>query len=288
MEVIEFSGYSEEEKLKIAGTFLIPKQVKMHGFKSPEISMSKETLVKVIREYTREAGVRNLEREIANILRKMARKKVEGEKKGKFIVKAKMLEEMLPPPQYKIPEAEKRDEIGVATGLAWSEAGGEILYIEATPMEGKGKLILTGKLGEVMKESAQAALSYLRSHAATWELKKDFSKNIDIHIHVPEGAIPKDGPSAGIAIVAALASALTEKAVKKKVAMTGEITLRGKVLPVGGIKGKVLAAHRSGIKSVILPQDNEKDLKEIPSYVKKDLKFILVERVDKVLEKVLI
>ena len=288
MEVIEFSGYSEQEKLKIANTFLIPRQMKLHGFRLNEISIDERALVKVIREYTREAGVRSLEREVANILRKIARKKVEGKEQRIFRVRAKMLEEMLPPPQYKTPEAEKKDEIGVATGLAWSEAGGELLYVEVTPMEGKGNLILTGKLGEVMQESAQAALSYLRSQGTKWGLKKEFYKKVDIHIHVPEGAIPKDGPSAGIAIVVALASALSKRAARKRIAMTGEITLRGKVLPVGGIKGKVLAAHRSGIKSVILPKDNEKDLKDLPAYVKKDLTFMLVEKVDEVLKKTLV
>lgn len=288
MEIIHFDGYSEEEKRQIARKFLIPRLEKIHGFGKNEISISKMALDKVIKNYTREAGVRNLERELASVFRKMARKKVEGKKNIKYIVTEKMVEKLLSPPRYRHMVAEEKDEIGIAVGLAVSESGGSILPVEATVMEGKGNLVLTGQLGDVMQESAQAALSYLRSHKEKLGLKKDFYKNLDVHIHVPEGAIPKDGPSAGVAMLTAAASALSKKKVKKKVAMTGEITLRGKVLPVGGIKGKVLAAHRDGIKTVILPKENEKDLQEIPSYVSKKINFLLVEDIDQVLDKVFV
>jgi ATP-dependent Lon protease len=288
METIDFDGYSEEEKRQIALKFLMPKLKKAHGFKKDEISISDKAFNKIIRDYTREAGVRNLERELASVLRKMARKKVEKKRDTKFVVTEKMIEKLLLPPRYRHLIAEEKDEVGVAVGLAVSETGGEILPVEATIMEGKGKLVLTGQLGEVMQESAQASLSYLRSHKEKLGLKKNFYKNIDIHVHVPEGAIPKDGPSAGIAMLIAMASALSKKRVKKKVAMTGEITLRGKVLPVGGIKGKVLAGHRDGIKTVILPKENEKDLSGIPSYVKRKIDFLLVEEIDQVLDKVFI
>ncbi|MCK4905271.1 endopeptidase La [bacterium] len=295
MEIIEFDGYSEEEKKQIALKFLISKLQKSHGFKEGEISISNEALHKIIRYYTREAGVRSLERELSAVFRKMARRKVEKKysntkKKGekiKFIVTEKMVEELLLPPRYHHLIAEEKDEVGVSIGLAVSETGGEILLVEATVMEGKGKLALTGQLGEVMQESAQAALSYIRSHhKEKLKLKKDFYKDIDIHIHVPEGAIPKDGPSAGVAMTVAMASALAKKPVRKKIAMTGEITLRGKVLPVGGIKGKVLAAYRDGIKTIILPKENEKDLIGIPAYVKKNIKFLLVEEIGQVFEKI--
>jgi len=288
MEIIDFDGYSEEEKKQIAVKFLIPKLQKAHGFKKNEISISNEALQKIIRYYTREAGVRSLERELSAVFRKMARKKVEANRKQKFVVNEKMVEKLLSPPKYHHLIAEEKDEIGVAVGLAVSETGGEILPIEATVMEGKGKLSLTGQLGEVMQESAQAGLSYIRSHKEKLNLKKDFYKDIDIHIHVPEGAIPKDGPSAGIAMVIAMASALAKKRVRKKVAMTGEITLRGKVLPVGGIKGKILAAYRDGIKNIILPKDNKKDLIGIPSYIKKNIDFFLVEDIGQVFEKVFV
>lgn len=288
METIEFDGYSEEEKKQIALNFLIPKLKVSHGFKANDIYISEKAIEKVIRDYTREAGVRNLERELASILRKMARKKVEKRKKGKFTVTERMVEKLLSSPPYRRTVAEEKDEVGVAIGLAVSETGGEILPIEGTVMEGKGRLTLTGQLGEVMQESAQAALSYLRSHKEKLGLKKDFYKNIDIHIHVPEGSIPKDGPSAGIAMLVALASALSKKPVRKKIAMTGEITLRGKVLPVGGIKGKVLAAHRDGIKTVILPKENEKDLSDIPPYIKRNVGVVLVEEIDEVLDKVFV
>ncbi|NOZ64288.1 MAG: endopeptidase La [Caldiserica bacterium] len=284
MEIIEFSGYSEDEKIKIAQKFLLPKQIKAHGFKESEISLSREAIKKIIREYTREAGVRNLEREIAGILRKLARKKVEKKGKDKFRVTNSAVEKFLGPPRYRYLFPEDKSEIGVAMGLAWTEAGGEILSVEATTMKGKGNLLLTGKLGEVMKESAQAALSFIRSRSRELSLDEEVYEKTDIHVHVPEGAIPKDGPSAGIAILIAMASALARAPIDSKIAMTGEITLRGKVLPVGGIKTKVLAAHRGGIKKVVLPKDNFSELTEIPSYIRKDIEFIPVESVDEVLK----
>ena len=283
MEIIEFSGYSEDEKIKIAQKFLLPKQLKLHGFKKNEVSISKEAIKRITREYTREAGVRNLEREIASILRKLAREKVEKKGKKKFRVTHTMVEKFLGPPRYRYLFPEGKKEIGVAMGLAWTEAGGEILSVEATTMKGKGNLLLTGKLGEVMKESAQAALSFIRSRSRELGLDEEIYEKIDIHVHVPEGAIPKDGPSAGVAILTAMASALAKTPVDSKISMTGEITLRGKVLPVGGIKTKVLAAHRGGIKKIILPKDNFRELTEIPSYIRKDIEFIPVENVDEVL-----
>jgi len=286
MEIIEFDGYSEEEKKQIAVKFLIPKLQKAHGFKAGEISISDKALDKIIRYYTREAGVRNLERELSAVFRKMARRKVETKDKKKLFVDERMVEKLLLPPKYRHMIAEEKDEIGIAIGLAVSETGGEILPIEATVMEGRGKLSLTGQLGEVMQESAQAALSYIRSHKTKLKLKKDFYKDIDIHVHVPEGAIPKDGPSAGVAMAVAMASALTKRCVRKKVAMTGEITLRGKILPVGGIKGKVLAAYRDEIRNIILPKDNEKDLIKIPSYIKKNIHFLFVEEIGQVFDKI--
>lgn len=299
METIDFDGYSEEEKRQIAVKFLIPKLETAHGFKKDEISISNGALNKIIRYYTREAGVRNLERELASIFRKMARRKVEripvgirlgsrNKRNVRFVVTEEMVEKLLLPPRYRHLISEEKDEVGVAVGLAVSEAGGDILPVEAAVMEGKGKLVLTGQLGEVMQESAQAALSYIRSHKEKLKLKIGFYKDIDIHVHVPEGAIPKDGPSAGVAMVVAMASALSKKCVKKKVAMTGEITLRGKVLPVGGIKSKVLAGYRDGIKTIILPKENEKDLIGIPPYVKKNIDFILVEEISQVFEKIFI
>ncbi len=283
MEVIEFSGYTEEEKIKIAERFLIPKQLKNHGFKKGEVKFTTSAIRRIIREYTREAGVRNLEREIASVLRKLAREKVEKKKKKRFLVREERLEKFLGPPRYRYLFPEEKKEVGVVMGLAWTEAGGEILAVEATVMKGKGNLILTGKLGEVMKESAQAALSFIRARSRQLGIEEDIYEKVDIHVHIPEGAIPKDGPSAGVAMLTAMASSLTQIPVDNKLAMTGEITLRGKVLPVGGIKTKILAAHRGGIKKVIIPKDNEKDLVEIPPYVKKEMEIIGVENVDEVL-----
>ncbi len=282
MEVIRFPGYIEEEKLEIAKRFLVPRQMEEHGLKKGSLKFSDGALRGIIRQYTNEAGVRNLEREIANICRKVARLIAEGKKPPKKIT-AQSLVKYLGPPRFSYGVAEEKDEVGVATGLAWTEGGGDILPIEVTIMDGKGNLILTGQLGDVMRESAQAALSYARAHAKELGIKSyDFDK-IDIHIHVPEGAIPKDGPSAGITMATALISALTKRPVRHDVGMTGEITLRGKVLPIGGLKEKVLAAHRAGLKTVVLPKKNEKDLVEIPKKVQRDLSLIFVNRMDEVL-----
>ncbi|MCD6519057.1 MAG: endopeptidase La [Anaerolineae bacterium] len=280
MEVIEFPGYMEEEKVQIARRFLIPRQVEQNGLHS--LSFSEGAIRTIIREYTHEAGVRNLEREIANICRKVARRVAEGKPAPKHIVKGS-LAKYLGPPRYSFGVAEERDQVGVATGLAWTEAGGDTLSIEVTIMPGKGSLILTGQLGDVMQESAQAALSYARSRAEELGFGDvDFDK-IDVHIHVPEGAVPKDGPSAGITIATALISALTGRAVHHDVAMTGEITLRGRVLPIGGLREKVLAAHRAGLKTMLLPKKNRRELVEVPARLRKRLKFIFVDSMDQVL-----
>lgn len=283
MEAIRIPGYTEEEKVEIARRHLIPKQLKQHGLSAENLQISEGAVRRIIREYTREAGVRNLERSLAGICRKVARKVVEDRQK-KIRVNRQSIQSYLGIPVYRYGLAEKEDEVGVATGLAWTEAGGDLLAIEVTLMKGKGKMILTGKLGDVMKESAQAALSYIRSRAEELGLEENFYEEIDIHIHVPEGAIPKDGPSAGITIAAALASALTRRPVCKDTTLTGEITLRGRILPVGGIKEKVLAAHRAGIKNVLLPVDNRKDVSDIPENVKRKLQFLFVEHMDEVLE----
>jgi ATP-dependent Lon protease len=282
MEVINLPGYTEEEKLQIAKTFIIPRQIKEHGLSKKLLTFPDETIRRIISEYTREAGLRNLEREVASLCRKVARKVASGRTTTTAIT-PKVLYEYLGIPKY-IPEAEQEtDEVGVATGLAWTPVGGEILHIEATIMQGKGQLTLTGQLGDVMKESAHAALSYARSKAKEFNLPADFYKDIDIHIHVPSGAIPKDGPSAGITMAAALISALTKTPVNKDIAMTGEITLRGRVLPIGGVKEKCLAALRAKINTVILPERNKKDLEEIPKDVRKQMKFITVKHMDDVL-----
>lgn len=283
MEVIHFPGYTEDEKVKIAQLYLIPKQLESHGLKKDQLRISETAIRKIIRHYTREAGVRNLEREISRICRKVARKIVEGEVE-KVSVTARNLEDFLGPIKFRYGVAEGGEEVGIATGLAWTESGGDILFIESTIMKGKGNLILTGQLGEVMQESAKAAVSYLRANAQKLGLDPEFAEKYDIHVHVPEGAIPKDGPSAGVAIASSLYSALSGKPVFKDIAMTGEITLRGRVLPVGGIKEKVLAAHRAGIKRVILPKDNEKDLFLVPDEVRETLEFIFVRHLDEVLK----
>lgn len=290
MEVLELPGYSEEEKLQIAKKYLIPKQIEAHGLKRQSnslIEFEDEALKHIIRDYTREAGVRNLEREIANICRKVAVNIAEnGAKalKSAFQVSAERVSELLGAPKYFSEVAERCAKSGVAIGLVWTAVGGEITFIEATKMKGKGNLTLTGHLGDVMKESAQAALSFVRSKAQSLGIDPNFFANQDIHIHVPAGAIPKDGPSAGVTIATALASLLTDTPVRPDLAMTGEITLRGKVLPVGGVREKVLAAHRAGIKHIILPKHNEKDLVEIAQNVKNELSFEFVEEVDQVLE----
>lgn len=287
MEVIHYPGYTEDEKFEIARRYLVPKQLRAHGLTPKNLVITKEALFKIIREYTREAGVRNLEREIGAICRQVAKKIVEGETKS-IRVTPKKIPDFLGPPRFRYGMAEQKDEVGVATGVAWTEVGGDIMFVEATLMKGKGNLILTGHLGDVMRESAQAAVSYIRSKAKLLGVDERFAEKYDIHIHVPEGAIPKDGPSAGITMATALYSALAKREVRKDVAMTGEITLRGHVLPVGGIKEKVLAAHRAGIKEFILPRDNEKDLVLVAKHVKNELNFHLVERVDEVFKMALL
>jgi len=284
MEIIKIPGYTEYEKVKIAQGFLIPKQIKANGLKAEDIKFTPDGILRMIRRYTREAGVRNLEREIARVCRRIAKEVVKKEKDLKIRLTPNRIEKYLGPVQVTEPKKEEKNEVGVATGLAWTEAGGDIISIESTLMKGKGKMTLTGKLGEVMQESAQAGLSYIRSRARELGISDDFYKKMDIHIHIPEGAIPKDGPSAGITMATALISSLTRYPVKKDVAMTGEITLRGKVLPIGGLKSKMLAAHMVGIKTVIIPKENEKDLIEIPKNILKDLKVIPVENMDQVLE----
>lgn len=286
MEVLEFPSYTEEEKLHIAKNFLIAKNLGKHGLARKNISFSESALLLIIQRYTREAGVRNLDRELANICRKVAKEIVEKKKRGK--ITAKNVHCYLGPPKYKLGETFKENKIGVATGLAWTEAGGDVLTVETMIMHGKGSLTLTGQLGEVMKESAKAALSYVRSRAHLLGLDTNFYNKVDIHIHVPEGAIPKDGPSAGVTITSSLASALTQRPINRGVAMTGEVTLRGEVLPVGGIKEKILAAHRFGVKEVIIPFENEKDLIEIPKNVNGKIKVHLIKNVDEVLKLALV
>ncbi len=291
LEVIRYPGYTEDEKFNIAKKFLVPKQVENHGLKPDQIKFEDEAIRIIIRAYTREAGVRNLEREIAAVIRKVARKIAEGSKNsasGKFFIAQSDIHSYLGPVKFLPLLAEKENEVGIVTGLSVTEAGGEILFIEVTLMPGKGSLLLTGQLGDVMKESGQAAMSYVRAHWSTLGLPEKFFQKVDVHVHVPEGAIPKDGPSAGIALTTAIASAFTKMAVKKDVAMTGEVTLRGRVLEIGGFKEKVLAAHRAGVKTVIAPKDNEKDMEDIPQYVQKDLKFIFVRSMDEVLEVALV
>lgn len=280
MEVIEFPGYMEEDKLEIARRFIIPRQLEQNGLQ--QLVFSGGALLGLIREYTQEAGVRNLEREIANVCRKMARRMAEGKVAPKTVGKLS-LDKYLGAPRYSLNETEVRDEVGVATGLAWTESGGDTLSIEVSVLAGKGTLLLTGQLGEVMQESAQAALSYTRSRATELALEElDFDK-IDIHIHVPEGAVPKDGPSAGITIATALISALTGRPVAHDVAMTGEITLRGRVLPIGGVREKILAAHRAGLKTMLLPRRNKRDMSEIPAKLRRRLNLVFVDTMDQVL-----
>jgi ATP-dependent Lon protease len=284
MEVLQLAGYTELEKIEIARRFLMPKAVEGVGLTKDNITFDDEAFQAIIQRYTREAGVRNLEREISSICRKVARKVVSEGKGFREEVTAAKVTEHLGVPRYRTTLAEESNEIGIATGLAWTEVGGEILVTEATLMPGKGHLTLTGKLGDVMQESAQAAMSYVRTKAEEFGIAKDFNRKADVHVHVPEGAIPKDGPSAGITLATALVSALTRVPVRKDVAMTGEITLRGKVLPIGGVKEKVLGAHRAGIKNIILPKDNEKDLADIPKNVLDTLNVFMVQTMDEVLK----
>jgi ATP-dependent Lon protease len=284
MEVLQLAGYTEQEKTEIAKRFLVRKAVDGTGLTNENITFADEAIQTIIQRYTREAGVRNLEREISSICRKVARKVVvEGKKFGEEMT-AEKVTQYLGVPRYRTTVAEQHNEVGIATGLAWTEVGGEILVTEATLMPGRGHLTLTGKLGDVMQESAQAAMSWVRSKADEFGLPKEFNRKHDMHVHVPEGAIPKDGPSAGITLATALVSALTRVPTRQDVAMTGEITLRGKVLPIGGVKEKVLAAHRAGIKNIVLPKDNEKDLADIPKNVQDTLNLYLVETMDEVLK----
>jgi len=290
MEVIRLSGYTELEKLEIAKRFLVPKQMKETGVTAKQVRFPDEGISALIQGYTREAGVRNLEREIGNVCRKVARKLVIAQtgktpvSGGPMIVNPEKVSELLGPIKYRDLQTEKKSEVGAAVGLAWTEVGGQILTTEAILMEGKGKLTVTGKLGDVMQESAQAAMSYIRSRATQFGLPRDFYRHLDIHLHIPEGAIPKDGPSAGITMATTICSALTRVPVRRDVAMTGEITLRGKVLPIGGLKEKLLAAHRHGIYEAILPADNRKDLPDIPENIRNDMKLHFVESMDEVLE----
>lgn len=286
MEIISIPGYTEIEKIHIAKEHLLPKQLKEHGLTGSHLQIREDGIQRIVRYYTREAGVRGLERQLAAICRKTARIIVSNEKK-RVIVTEKNVEEFLGKPLFRYGQAELEDQVGVATGLAYTAVGGDTLQIEVSLTPGKGKLVLTGKLGEVMKESAQAAFTYVRSKAEELGIDPDFYEKTDIHIHVPEGAVPKDGPSAGITIATALVSALTGRRVRKEVGMTGEITLRGRVLPIGGLKEKSLGAHRAGLKKIILPKENEKDIEEIPESVREDLEFVLVSQVDEVLEHAL-
>ena len=297
MEVISLEGYTETEKFQIAKKYLIVKQMQMHGLKDLDVRITDPTLKSIIRDYTREAGVRNLERQVGKICRKLARdilkdqekmpsKKVMEKEKSKhksYIVNPKKMKEFLGPVKYKHTRAEDQNEIGLTNGMAWTETGGDLLIIEVSIMPGKGKLIITGQLGDVMKESCNAGMSYVRSRSPLFGFDREFYQDIDVHVHVPEGAIPKDGPSAGIAIVTSIVSAITKIPVKKNVAMTGEVTLRGRVLPIGGLKEKVMAAHRGEISTIICPKENEKDLKDIPKEIMQDLKLVLVDHVDQVL-----
>ena len=286
MEVIGFPGYTEEEKVHIAKGFLWPKQVRLHWLESKKISLSDGGLAEIINRYTREAGVRELERNLASICRKIARMVAESKKFTKKIAVAE-IHKFLGPQKFSSMIAEKQDEVGMSTGLAVTATGGEILFIEVALMPGKGRLTLTGQLGDVMQESAKAAFTWTKAHYQDLGLKRDFGMGIDVHVHVPEGAVPKDGPSAGTAMTTALVSALTGVPVKRNVGMTGEVTLRGRVLEIGGIKEKVIAGHRAGLKTIILPKENKKDLEDLPEKVRKDIKFIFVEKIDEVLRMAL-
>ena len=283
MEILDFSGYIEDEKIKIAQRHLLPKQIEENGLTKNEVSIDKAAISELVRSYTRESGVRNLEREIANVLRKVARDMVEKTIKKIRVTKAKVLDYLGAPRVYS-ELAERTTKPGVVTGLAWTAAGGDILFVESSKMKGKGNLTLTGQLGDVMKESATAALTYVRSHTDILCIPEDFHEKTDVHVHVPAGAIPKDGPSAGVSMFTSLVSLLTDKPVMDKLAMTGEITLRGNVLPIGGVKEKVTAAHRSGIKHIILPDHNKKDLEEIPNHIKKDLNFYFAKEIMDVID----
>jgi ATP-dependent Lon protease len=284
LEVLQLPGYSEEEKTLIAQKFIIPKQLDQHGLGPHDLAISDAAIRRIIADYTREAGLRNLEREIAAICRKVARRRAEGQR-GPATIEPKRVAELLGPSRFFRELADRTSVAGVATGLAWTPTGGEILFIEATGMPGKGQLTLTGLLGESMRESAQAALSYLRSHSKELDVDTSRFHKTDLHIHVPAGAVPKDGPSAGVAIAAALISLFRGKPIEPELAMTGEVTLTGRVLPVGGVREKILAARRAGIKSVLIPRHNEKDLVEVPAEVKADLSLQLVDTLDDVVPR---
>ena len=287
MEILYLSGYTDEEKLQIARKYLVPKQLDEHGISAKMLKIGDSAIRQIISHYTREAGVRNLEREIANLCRKVAKRVAEGKAKV-FDVTGNTISRYLGSPKYLPEEEMKQNEVGVSTGLAWTEAGGDVIFVEAMLMKGKGTLTMTGQLGDVMKESAQAALSYVRSKGKELGIDADaFSQN-DLHIHVPAGAIPKDGPSAGITMATAIASAFTGRAVRRDVAMTGEITLRGRVLPIGGLKEKALAAKRMGIKMIVVPKRNKKDVDDLPKYVKEGMNFVIVDTVDAVLKTTLV
>jgi ATP-dependent Lon protease len=288
MEIINLSGYTELEKYHIARDWLVPKQIKMNGLKEADISISENAIYTVIQRYTREAGVRNLEREIASICRKIAREVARDEDQRQHKITASSVQKLLGPPKFRVSQIEETDQVGMVTGLAWTQFGGELLCVETLTMPGKGNTTITGKLGDVMKESAQAAVSFVRSRAEQLGINADFYKQLDLHIHIPEGAIPKDGPSAGISMCTAIVSALAKAPVYRDLAMTGEITLRGRVLPIGGLKEKILAAHRGGIKKVIIPKENEKDLRDIPASVLRQVEVVSVEHMDEVLTQALI
>jgi ATP-dependent Lon protease len=287
MEILELPGYTRREKLAIARRHLIPKQVEEHGLSEDQLVITDAAVEEIIEHWTREAGVRSLERSLASVIRGVAVKVAEGDTTKRTIETEDHLREYLGPIRFTSEVAERTEETGVATGLAWTSVGGEILFIEATKMYGTGKLQLTGQLGDVMKESAQAALSYVRTNSDRYGIPKDFLEKSDLHIHIPAGAMPKDGPSAGVTMFTAIVSMLTGIRVRHDVAMTGEITLRGRVLPVGGVKEKVLAAHRAGIRRLIMPERTKADLEEVPKEIKDELEFVFVQRMDQVLENAL-
>jgi len=287
MEVIEISGYTEEQKVQIALKYLLPKQIEEHGLASDTILITEDAVPGIVRFYTREAGVRNLEREIAAVCRRAARRVASGEA-GKIVVEAKDLPDFLGPTRFREDVAEEADEVGLVAGLAVTPVGGDVLFVEARAVPGRGNLILTGQLGDVMQESARASLTYARSRAVALGIPENFYAETDVHVHVPEGAIPKDGPSAGITIATAMISALSQRPVSRTVGMTGEITLRGRVLPIGGLRDKVLAAHRAGLKTVIMPKDNERDLRELPETVRSEVRFVPVDHMDQVLAAALL
>ncbi|MCP4351719.1 MAG: endopeptidase La [Desulfobacterales bacterium] len=288
MEVIRLAGYTEHEKYKIAENFLVSKQMKMNGLEGKDVQFAEESVYSLIQLYTREAGVRNLEREIASVCRKTAREVLKSKKDDAIRITPDTVLQYLGPAKFRYGQIEENDQVGLVTGLAWTQVGGELLSVETLTMPGKGKLTVTGKLGDVMKESAEAAVSYVRSRADSLMIDKEFYKELDIHIHVPEGAIPKDGPSAGIAMCSSIVSALAKRPVYRDLAMTGEITLRGRVLPIGGLKEKILAAHRGGIKKVVIPKENEKDLKDIPETVSEQVEIVMVDHMDEVLSQALL